>query len=171
MAQGDFTIELEPQDMQELDKKLAALTDLEQKAAIKKGLQEGTKVFVNEGRKNLRRTLSKEPINVASREKKRAKGGYPPLSSTFTTKVKTKKAAAGYSGFRRPGGNVAHLIDKGTVQRFTKTRAYRGSVSKGSPRQGSFFWTNTVNSKAYQALQTLLDSVEKTIFAIIQSNK
>jgi hypothetical protein len=168
MAQGEFTIELDDEQLQSLDNALRGLTEMEKGAVIKRGLNDGINRLQMAGRGELSRTLSRKPINVISRTRKRIQGGYPPLSSTFTRKIETKKEAAGYAGFKRPGGNVAHLVDKGTVARFTKSGQYRGSVSKGRPMRGSFFWTNTIRQLGRRALEYLITSVKTSVSEIFR---
>ena len=75
------------------------------------------------------------------------------LSHSWTIRVYPKKAMA-KGGFTKKGA-AAHLVDRGTGVRYTKSGAYRGSVSKGNPNTGSMFYTDAVHTKANDAIQTL----------------
>lgn len=60
-------------------------------------------------------------------------------------------------GFKRPGGNVSHLVDLGTEERHTRTGAYRGRI------KGSHFWTDTKEQYVPQAREIMLDAVRSAI--------
>lgn len=154
MASGNFTISLSKEDLDRVEKTLYGLTELEKSATIDKGLKDATVVIMNEGRRNLKQYLSKKPVNVAKRTGR--------LERSFTNKVKRKKLA-GYTGFKRPEGAPAHLVDSGTAERWTRKGAYRGKVI------ATKFWRRAVDTKAVEAIETLFDSIEKTINKIVNS--
>ena len=154
MAQGEFTITLDEADYRHVMTQLEKLSELEKQAVVQRGLQEGVNIIVKEGRKNLKNRLSTDPVNVAKR-----KGNLIKSIGTKTVKKKMK----GYGGFRRPGGNAAHLVDRGTEKRWTKKGAYRGSVSKGSPNTGNRFWTDAFQAKKDEAAMELMESIRISI--------
>lgn len=160
MAQGDLTLQLSENDYQAIQNIMEGLSELEKSAVIERGLKEGTRILVAQGKTNLMMKLSRDPVNVRAR-----KGN---LEKSFTTKTK-KKRMSGYAGFARPGGNAAHLVDRGTVERWTKKGYYRGSVSKGSPQTGNRFWTMAVEQKGQAALEELCNSIEESVNTIINS--
>lgn len=162
MAQGDLTLQLSENDYQAVQQIMQGLTELEKASAVERGLSEGVKVIVAQGQSNLRMSLSRDPVNVRKRTGQ--------LEKSFTTKTRKKKMS-GYAGFARPGGNAAHLVDRGTVKRWTKSGHYTGSVSKGSPQTGSRFWTKAVEQKGQEALETLCNSIEKTVDRIISQGR
>ena len=151
---GELTINLSKEDIDRLDRILYGLTELEKSAVIDKGLKDATAVLLNEGRRNLKQSLSKKPVNVAKRT-----GG---LERSFTNNIKRKKLA-GYAGFKRPEGAPAHLVDSGTADRWTKSGAYRGRVT------GTKFWRRAIDAKAVEALDILFESVERSINKIVNS--
>lgn len=81
------------------------------------------------------------------------------LVDSFTYKLRNGTASMSgiRVGFKRPGGNVAHLVDLGTVDRYTKTGAYRGRI------KGSHFWTDTKEQYAPKAMDMMMDAVEDAI--------
>jgi len=81
------------------------------------------------------------------------------LVESFTYKLRngTKSMTGIRVGFKRPGGNVAHLVDLGTVDRYTKTGAYRGRI------KGSHFWTDTKEQYAPKAMDIMMDAVDDAI--------
>lgn len=99
------------------------------------------------------------------------------LKRSFAIKI-VKKKGYGLSGFRRSapkkgikGGNHAHLVDRGTAERYTiKTHSYRGSVSRGRPYTGSLFWTDAVESQGPQAVNRLVEAVYKSLQEITERN-
>lgn len=158
---GDFSISLNDGDYNRLQRAMDGLSKIEKNAIVQRGLQEGVKVFIRQGKSNLRATLSNEPQNVRMRTGN--------LMSSFTTKTK-KRLSKAYAGFNKKGHH-AHLVDSGTVKRWTKNGAYRGSVSKNSPQHGSNFWHSAVEQKKQAAMNELMDSIEKSIDQIITRNR
>lgn len=154
MAQEGLTITLDEADYKYVMGQLTKLSELEKSAVVQRGLQEGIAVIVNQGKRNLRARLSNDPVNIRAR-----KGNLYKSIGRKTIKKKLK----GYGGFKRPGGNAAHLVDRGTEKRWTKKGAYRGSVSKGSPNTGSRFWTDAFLAKKNEAAMELMESVRKSI--------
>lgn len=140
----------DPQDYRRVMNMLTGLSNFEKEATIAKGIQEGLKIVVQEGKQNL----------AASGTKVRTGN----LKGSF--KVLTKKSdLKGYAGFTRPKGSHAHLIDRGTAVRYTKSGARRGQV------HGNYFWTKAVEGKSGRAEQEMYDSIEKTITMILNRNR
>lgn len=89
------------------------LEDFEKDKAVKSGLRAASNVFRVKGRSNLRSRLLHHGKQTNH------------LMNSFTTKVKRNKLGA-LAGFDRPGGNHAHLVDRGTKRRYTKDGRNRG---------------------------------------------
>lgn len=149
MAKGDFTAKIDPRDYVKIMDTLSGLSEIEREAAIAKAISEGLDVILRQGKANL----------AASNIKTRTGN----LKGSFT-KLTNKTKLYGYAGFKRPQGAAAHLLDRGTKKRYTKTGANRGSVT------GNYFWTKAVEMKKEEAQRELMDSVEKTIQNIINRN-
>lgn len=79
------------------------------------------------------------------------------LVNSFTYALRKGEFAGIRVGFKRPGGNVAHLVDLGTEERYTKSGAYRGKI------KGSHFWTDTRDQYAQKAMDTMIDGIEEAI--------
>ena len=177
MAKGELTIILDPKDLEKMNQCLEALTELERVPVLQKGFQEGTRLFVKQGKVNLEASLSTDPHNVASAAYMAKKHGGSLRNAFgtwtkkhFVSKSTREKTVKGYAGFyRKKGGGIAHMPDSGTKERWTKKGYYRGSVSKGAPKTGSQFWHRAVASKGAEALNTLMDSIKKSILLIIQT--
>lgn len=146
---GDFTATIDRKDYTKIMNALAGLSKIEREAAIAKGISEGLAVIVKQGKANL----------AASGTKVRSGN----LSGSFK-KLTRKKDLKGYAGFSRPKGAAAHLIDRGTKVRHTKSGANRGMVT------GNYFWTRAVNETKDKAQEELMDSIKKTIENIINRN-
>ncbi len=146
--------------------KLSEMSELEKQAIVNKGLQEGVKIFIKAGKSAFQQTKSRVPHNVAMARKMAVKRGGG-LAKSFSTFSKKKRQSA-YAGFKRStGGGIAHMVDRGTGERYTSAGFYRGSVSKGNPNTGSRFWTNAVQNNGTRAVNELMDSVNKSIKAIL----
>ena len=76
--------------------------------------------------------------------------------NSFTTRVKRNKLGA-LSGFDRPGGNHAHLVDRGTKRRYTKAGTTRGIMP------GNSFWDDAKQTEENKAMQAIYQSVQKAI--------
>lgn len=150
MANSDFTATVDKRDYTKIMNALSDLSKIEREAAIVKGIQEGLAVIVKQGKANL----------AASGTKVRTGN----LSGSFK-KLTKKSQLKGYAGFSRPKGSAAHLIDRGTKVRHTKSGANRGSVT------GNLFWTRAVNETKDKAQQELMESIRKTIENIINRNR
>ena len=146
----NFSTTIDPIDYAKIMNALSSMSKLEREAIIAKGIQEGLKIIVQQGKSNL-----------ASSGIKVRKGN---LSHSFKVLTK-KKELRGYAGFSRPKGAAAHLLDRGTKKRYTKTGANRGSVKP------SLFWTNAVKDKNGKAQEELMDSVRKSIENIMKRNQ
>ena len=79
------------------------------------------------------------------------------LVDSFTYRMRKGKFTGVLVGFKRPGGNVAHLVDRGTKDRKTKTGASRGKI------KGSRFWTDTKEQYAPKAIDEMMDAVDAAI--------
>lgn len=145
MARGDLTVVMDSKSMIKLQLQLSRLTEFEKQETVARGVREATAIIKKEGKKNLSNTYIQE------------KSGK--FKKSFSNRV-DKKKLKGYSGFiRRKGyhGQLAHLLDRGTADRYTKKRAYRGRM------RYTGFWTKAVESKGNEALMTMAESIQKTI--------
>lgn len=162
MAQGGLTMIVDQDDWRKLQNVLNGLSTLEQDAVIQKGLQEGLRIISQQGKANLRTRMSTDPWRVTMRKRMAAKRGGDLLSSVGTRVL--KKKGKGYTGFGKTGRH-AHLVDRGTVKRYTKSGGYRGSV------KGSMFWTDAFNSQKDRAANELMDSIRLSINKLIARNR
>lgn len=130
----------------ELQRILGDIGEVDKRQAIMGSLRKATKRMVAGGKRNL-----------AARNKKKTGN----LSKSFKTTSSKKKVVA-YAGFNRSGankGNHAHLVDRGTVKRWTKKGHYTGSVSRNQPRKGSMFWTDSVMAQGPKAMENLKNTI------------
>lgn len=120
------------------------LEDFEKDKAIKSGLRAAVNVFRVKGRSNLRARLLHHGKQTSH------------LMNSFTTRVKRNKLGA-LSGFDRPGGNHAHLVDRGTKRRYTKAGTTRDIMP------GNSFWDDAKQTEENKAMQAIYQSVQKAI--------
>ena len=147
MAKGDLTLTLDEKDYQRLQAALSNLSDVDQRSAVQNALKQGMKMVLDSAKSNL-----------SARNKKR-KGN---LMKSFSMQPNKKRAYV-LGGHKRPQGAAAHLVNFGTNERWTKSGAYRGSVSKGNPNHGSNYFTDAVNTNGDAALQKVIEAVYEEI--------
>ena len=157
----DFTLILDEKDYQKVMQKLAGLSEVEQQQVINSALKEGATLLKETGKKQLIATILHPETS---------KGRLLKSMQVKVLKASKNKGAAGYSGFKRTtkkgegGGNAAHLVDRGTVDRYTKQGYYRGKV------KGSLFWTSTVQSQGEKALEILMNGIDKALNKLWDKN-
>lgn len=152
MSSGRFTFTMDKARYNALVEKMKRLQDFDKKDTISKGLREAVKPVIAQGKSNLASSHK-----VKTGKLRASQGG----TRTYRGKAKIK------AGFKQPGGAVAHLLDRGTKKRYTKKGYYRGSISAGAPKHGSFFWTNAVESRAAEALNILADFINEEIIKLL----
>ena len=153
MSSGNMSFTFSEREYAELQKILGDISDVDKRQAIVATLKRATRNIVAGGKSNLN-----------SRNKKKSGN----LSKSFKTSSSKKRVVA-YAGFSRTGahkGNHAHLVDRGTGQRWTKKGYYRGSVSKSAPNKGSNFWTDSVMAQGPKAMANLKETIFKELVKI-----
>lgn len=153
MSNSNFSFTFSEKEFAELQRILGDISEVDKRQAILGTLKRATRNIILGGKKNL-----------ASRNKKKTGN----LSKSFKTTSSKKKVVA-YAGFSRSGqnkGNHAHLVDRGTVKRWTKKGYYRGSVSRNSPKTGTKFWTDSVMNQGPKAMDNLKDTIFKELAKI-----
>lgn len=145
MAKGNMSFTFSEREYAQLQNIMTDISNVEQRRIIINSLKKSTRNIVAGGKRNL-----------ASRNKRKSGN----LSNAFKTSSSKKKVVA-YAGFKRgkKGGNHAHLIDRGTVKRWTKKGKYTGSVSKNQPKKGTMFWTDSVMSQGPKAMENLKNTI------------
>lgn len=146
MGNGTMTFTFSEREYAQLQSIMGDISNVGKRQVIINSLKRSTRNIVASGKRNL-----------AARNK--VKTGH--LSKSFKTSSSKKKVVA-YAGFSRSGqnkGNHAHLIDRGTVKRWTKKGKYTGSVSRSQPRKGTMFWTDSVMSQGPKAMENLKNTI------------
>lgn len=129
-------------DYQELLIQLKMMQKLVNRREITKAERDAAKMLMDRGRDRLIGTLIGNSDN---------------LVDSFAYRMKKGKFAGVLVGFSRPGGNVAHLVDKGTQERKTRTGASRGRI------KGSHFWTDTRDQYAPKAMEDIMAAIDSAI--------
>ena len=127
---------------EELLVQLSILKDLVNRKEITTAERKAAKMMMERGRDKLVTTLIGNSDN---------------LVDSFTYKMRKGQFAGVLVGFKRPGGNVAHLVDRGTRDRRTKSGASRGRI------KGSKFWTDTKEQYADKAVADMMEAVDRAI--------
>lgn len=127
---------------EELLVQLKILQDLVNRKEITDAERKAAKMMMERGRDRLIATLI---------------GNSDHLVDSFTYRMRKGKFTGVLVGFKRPGGNVAHLVDRGTKVRKTKTGANRGKI------KGSKFWTDTKEQYADKAVNDMMEAIDSAI--------
>ena len=155
VSSGEFSLVLDEQQYEALLKKVGMLTDVEKQEVINKALKAGTTLLTESGKRQLVATILHPETSTGRLFKS---------MDVKVMKAKKTKGPVGYSGFKRStkkdksgGGNAAHLVDRGTVERYTQKGYYRGKV------KGSLFWTQTVQQQGDKAMDLLMQAIDEAI--------
>ena len=125
------------------------LENFEKDRAVKSGLLSAGNVFKAGGKSRLKRSMKSGSGGVTGN-----------LLRSFQVRVKKSKPGV-LIGFRqgKGGGSHAHLIDRGTSERFWKTKK-----KKSTGRViGNAFWTDTETQDYPQAMDKLYGGIEKAV--------
>lgn len=143
MAQ-DLTITMDQQDLRRINERLNQLGSIVKDGIVQRGLREGANVIAKQVKSN---------INTRGH----VRTGKLLASVSIMTRKKNGKV---YIGFKRGdgyGGNIAHIVDKGTNVRATKFGANRGRVI------ASHFHTDAVQAKKNEAMHVLYQSIQESL--------
>lgn len=146
MAQNDLTMTMDPEDVRKLNEKLNQLGAVVKEGIVQRGLREGANIILKETKASIERHNFIRTGKLLS-------------SAAIKTRKKDGKV---YVGFKRPAGAAAHLLDKGTAVRHTRTGANRGRIV------ASNFHTDSVRRKKDEAMQVLYKSIEASLNRIWQ---
>lgn len=157
MAQDNLSLYFDPKSLATVYAQLNQMSEIYRDAVVQKGLSEGASIIRRETNKNMHRLVKKRKGNL-----------YSSLGKLKRRNSK-KMGPAYYVGFRRTAGAAAHLIDKGTKDRYTKgkngkQRMFRGHVT---PR---LFHTMSVERKGEAALNRVAESIKLSIERIMNRN-
>lgn len=119
------------------------LEEFDKDRAIRFGLKRAVNIFRVKGRSNLRERLLHHGKQTNH------------LMNSFTTRVKRNKLGA-LAGFDRPGGNHAHLVDQGTVRRYSR-KGYRGVMPANR------FWEDTKKTEEPKAMRAVYEGVQEAV--------
>lgn len=125
------------------------LDNIEKDEAIRAGLREAGSVFKAGGQRRLRNRMKSGRNGVTGN-----------LLRSFHIRTKRYKLGV-LIGFKqgKGGGSHAHLVDRGTNNRYWKTKKLK-SVGKGLPNS---FWTDTESQDYPQAMNKLYMGIEKAV--------
>lgn len=149
-------IEVRTIDRERVVSAVNQLKDIDKDKAVKKGLGDAGRVFATGGKRRLRSRMESGPIGVTGN-----------LLRSFQVKIKKSKPGV-LIGFRqgKGGGSHAKWIDRGTNDRYWKTRGrkYVGRV------KANRFWSDTEAQDYPHALDKLYEGVERAVNRIQNRN-
>lgn len=146
MATGDLTCTMDPQDLKRLNEKLNSLGSVVKEGIVQKGLRDAANIVLREAKSSIERHGFVRTGKLLS-------------SAAIKTRKKDGKV---YIGYKRPAGAAAHLLDKGTAIRHTRTGANRGRIV------ASHFHSEALNAKKDEAMRVLYDSIQESLEKIWQ---
>lgn len=147
----DSLINIEIRNRQALDLLVSNLSDMDKEASIKSGLSKGGEVIKQGGINRLRNRMRAGPNGK--------KGN---LMRSFMVRVKRRKPGV-LVGFRqgKNGGNHAHLVDLGTIERIqkSKNRKKRYKGGRSGAATPNYFWEDTNNQDMQRATQEVYTGI------------
>lgn len=152
-----LSIYFDPKSLATVYAQLNQLSEIQRDAVVQKGLSDGAGIIRRETNKNMHRLVKKRQGYLYSSLSKKKVG-------------KASKGDVRYQiGFRRTAGAAAHLIDKGTNERWTKGKNGKEKMKRGrvTPR---LFHTMSVESKGEAALNRVAESIKISIDRIMNRN-
>lgn len=141
MATGDLTCTMDPQDLKRLNEKLNSLGSVVKEGIVQKGLRDAANIVLREAKSSIERHGFVRTGKLLS-------------SAAIKTRKKDGKV---YIGYKRPAGAAAHLLDKGTAIRHTRTGANRGRIV------ASHFHSEALNARKDEAMRVLYDSIQESL--------
>lgn len=126
------------------------LEDFEKDEAIRYGLKNAINIFRVKGKSNLNERLLRHGKQTNH------------LMNSFTTRVKRNKLGA-LAGFDRPGGNHAHLVDMGTLKRYTKGRGGKPKGVYTGVMPANYFWKDAQKTEEPKAMRAVYEGVQKAV--------
>lgn len=155
---SDFKFTVSEADYRALMRSLEELADIKKKPIIRQAYKSGGQILISAGK-----------ASFLSRNKKKTGNLY----NSFTSKMKKKNSGI-LIGFRRGKGlgNHAHLIDRGTVDRYTKKGYYRGRIdgTNAGKTGKTLFWTSVVESRGQEAMNRIVSAIYDAIDEIKSRN-
>lgn len=146
---SDVIISASMVGVEKINSLVSDLGNVDRNKAIRFGLLSGAKVIERIGRRNLRLRNDEHTGN---------------LTKSLRAKISRRELNA-YAGFERSYrfelekgvGNHAHLVDRGTAERYTKKGHYRGIMP------ASYFWTDAKTQSESAVRQKILSGVEMMV--------
>ena len=128
---------------------ISGLSNIEKDKVIKSALRGALSVFLNAGRSNLRARLKGNKTTGN-------------LKKAFKTKVKRNSLGA-LSGFGALGMH-SHLVERGTVNRTTRSGRNRGVMP------ANHFWTDAITNNENAAISKVYDGIDRAVNRILLRN-
>lgn len=144
-------IEIRHINRAEVDYLVRNLEGFEKDEAVKDGLGAAGNVFKIEGKRKLRQRMKSGSRGVTGN-----------LLKSFQVKVKKNKPGV-LTGFKQgtDGGSHAHLVDRGTDERFYTTK--KGKRKSTGRVKGNLFWSDTEAEDYPKAMDELYKGIERGV--------
>lgn len=137
------------QTQQAVEYLIRNLEKFEQNKALREGLSGAAKIFYTLGRRNL--LSSSTGI----------KSGALLSSITSRVRVNRKTGEPTVVGFERPRGNLAHLVDLGSKDRYYTTK--RGKKKYVGRMPANYFFTDARVEGEKPATDAIIDGIQRAI--------
>lgn len=125
------------------------LETFERNKALREGLRDAAKIFEREGRSNLLSAAT----GIATGEMLRG------INSRV--RVSRKASEPTVVGFRRPRGNLAHLVDLGSKPRYYETK--NGKKKYVGRMPANYFFTDARTEGEKPAMDAIYDGIQRAI--------
>ena len=157
MASGEFTIDIDRADLMAALKTLSNLSEFDRREIVAKALKDGGQVIMNQAKRNM---MANGHVKTGALRKS--------AGTTIIRKSGELKVHGGYKKTKhRPnnksiGGAAAHLLDRGTTDRYTRKGAYRGRV------RATLFALVAFRMKKDEASRKVMKTIDNVVKAIWQ---
>lgn len=128
----------------DIERAISDLSDIEKDKAIRAGLRSGGLLLKRKGRQRLKQRLKGNDTDG--------------LYNAFVVRIK-KRSLGALVGFNRKGHH-AHLVDKGTTKRKHPITGTSGVMP------ANYFWNDTAEQDWRQAMEKVMDGIERAVFRI-----
>lgn len=115
-----------------------------QNTILTKSFRKAAKVIIDEASNNLRGTYKHVQIS---------------LTSVMKRDIQTMDVGAS-----KKGGNLAHIANEGTKDRYTRKGYYRGKIT------GNSFWNNAVSSTEPQVEEIIYNDIKANFDKVVAKN-
>lgn len=164
MSRGSFTFNIYEGEIRKIQTVYKNMLKLSEDSIVRRAFESSGKLMKERGKYFLKSRLLGHGKMVRGHYTANTMRLYNSLEKEVAiTKLRV------YAGFKRPLGNHAHLVDRGTKQRYT-LKGYKDRLGRYyAPGQyrgkmpANKFWRSTIETFAPQLMEKLMDAIDRAL--------